>query len=109
MNLDIKITVNPTNNPYVQRHLPEVGFLPDFITSGDGDIEENIVNNYGFFCGWTSQDSWVIENDVFKYPDDPDMPALMKFEQDGKTLLIFQYGLVGIIDKQGIQKYSRFD
>lgn len=83
------------------------GLLPYMILQGESGIEENLIANYPFFWGWTEDEAEVV-NEQFTYPEDEPLDWVGKFEEDGKLLYIYPYGIVAIVEG-GKTKWTRCD
>lgn len=93
--------------------MDHLGLIPMLITASGEPFKEQIQRNYAHGGGWSSAGFSRMTFDpatsAAKYPGDPAMEPLAKFEQEGETLFFYQHAIVAVVDAQGNAEFSRMD
>ena len=85
------------------------GLLTDMILFGDGDMEDHLVQNYQFFFGWSEPTHVTIVNKVWKYEGDKPLHPVGEFYQGNKTIFIYPYGIVAVLEDGKLMRWTRCD
>lgn len=91
-----------------------LGFMPDMFSDDDPrPAREQVNNNYRHGGGWfpVNQDKYRFDLDTltYTYPGDPPQTAIARTRLRDETILIFDYGMVAIVQKDGSYEIARMD
>ena len=82
-----------------QRALGACGMLYPWLIQGTQDsMKDRLITAYPFYIG-EMKGGTLNEDGSYQYPGDPDLHALVKFETDIELCFVFEYGMVGVINK----------
>jgi len=100
--MNIAITLDPRNkHPHLSDHqlLESCGLLKIWLVEGEQPtLKERLLASYAFYSG-PMEGGTITAEGVYSYPQDPDLYALIKFETDEEFCFVFEYGIVGIVNK----------
>ena len=89
-----------------------VGLLPEFLDERDPrPAKEQFHQNYSHGGGWFPIQGFERDprNNVLRYPGDPPLQPLARMRLRDEIILVYQYGFVAIIQKDGSFAVARMD
>ncbi len=109
----LAITTDP-HNKYPKRspqHLTEMcGLLWAWIVHNTHEsMKDRLITSYPFYSGEMTGGALNLEG-VYTYPGDPDLYPLMMFETHTEVCFVFEYGIVGVVNRtDGCTWVARMD
>ena len=73
------------------------GLIPSFISPEADDVMEEALLQYGFSMG-PMVGGEVDKEGVYRYPGDPGLYPITRCEVGGKTIYIYEYGIIAFVD-----------
>jgi hypothetical protein len=84
------------------------GLIPYWIdVTTEDSFQKQVDDNYGFGL-FEMKGGEVDANGVYRYPEDPDLFPLVKWERDGEVAYMYQYAIMSFI-KDGEVFVTRVD
>ena len=89
-----------------------VGLIPMFLFDQDPrPAKEQFNERYSHGGGWRPNTGWTMrkEDRSLKYPGDPRLHPLAEMKLRDETILVYEYGIVAIVQPDGSFEASRMD
>jgi hypothetical protein len=91
-------------------HPDELGLIPSFLDSTDPRPAAVQFNeNYQHGGGWRPMKDFTLKNLTLKYPGDPPMQPVYGLRFRDEMILIYPYGFVAVVQKDGAFEAARMD
>lgn len=80
------------------------GIIPEWIFQGyllgETDMYESINTRYGFpMCDMSGGTVNNSDEGIYKYPGDPELHPIVRWENDKQVVFMYQYAIMSFIDK----------
>lgn len=101
--------------PIIQRHpratLDHIGCIPDMLSRlNPKPAREQLNDGYGHGGGWRPQPGFKLdEDDRLKYPGDPWLLPLFEILLRKERVVIYEYGIVAVIQADRSFEVCRMD
>lgn len=93
-----------------QAQADHVGFLPQFLDERDPrPAREQFHANYQHGGGWHPMEGYRFENSLLLYPGDPPLVPLARMKLRGEMILVYECGIVNIVQPNGDFEVARMD
>lgn len=88
-----------------------VGFIPQFLDERDlRPAKEQIDANYAHGGGWRPMNGFkLVGGHTIKYPGDPILKPRAEAKLRNETIVVYEYGITAIVQKDGSFEAARLD
>ena len=87
-----------------------VGLIPEFMSeSNPQPAKAQIHANYAHGGGWHNMEGFTMKGTTLWYPGDPAYEAIAVMKLRDETILVYEYGITAIVQRDGSFEVARLD
>jgi len=88
----------------------ELGLIPYFLDEKDPrPAREQFNERYAHGGGWRPQPGYSMNGAILKYPGDPPFEPIAMMTLHDEKILVYEYGVVAIVQRDGSFEVCRMD
>lgn len=90
--------------------MDHVGMIPDWLSEADPkSAKEQIHAHYAHGGGWHNMEGFTMEGTTLLYEGDPPFKAIAVMKFRDETILVYEYAIFAIVQRDGTFEAARLD